>query len=371
MTADRRLARPLRPIAAVLAVSALVVASFVVGQRFAPLDEKVIAEQNAPIDAYADVESRVVSAGLVLSGVVKEAKRIDLNVPGLAPDHVVVRSPLKTGDLLRPGGLVSVINGRPYIALGQPLALYRDLKIGDSGDDVELFQARLSDAGYATSRSGTVTRDTVDAAARLFKAYGFALPTVTETVSDSPEPDSAEGRTASVIPGDQFLSIPEGRNVVVKSAGVGSRPGDGPVATLRRGQNYVEARLDITEIDEVKSGDEVQVEFGAQTATGKIAEIGDFTTDDDGASGYSVTVEPSDLDADWKPETAATLRAGGTEEATLAVPTIAVRSDSEGDFVTKKDGEVKTRVGVKVLRSDAGFAAIEAKLNVGDQVLIS
>ena len=57
-----------------------------------------------------------------------------------------------------------------------PLPLYRDLNLGDNGDDVLAFQKALNSAGCSTVQSGTVTEDTLDAVTRLHRAHLTGVP---------------------------------------------------------------------------------------------------------------------------------------------------------------------------------------------------
>jgi len=50
------------------------------------------------------------------------------------------------------GAFIGIIGADPVFVLEGPLPLYRDLNLGDNGDDVLAFQKALNSAGYATAQ---------------------------------------------------------------------------------------------------------------------------------------------------------------------------------------------------------------------------
>ena len=82
----------------------------------------------------------------------------------------------KLGNVLKAGDFIGIIGADPVFVLEGPLPLYRDLNLGDNGDDVLAFQKALNSAGYATAQSGTVTEDTLEAVTRLHRAHLTGVP---------------------------------------------------------------------------------------------------------------------------------------------------------------------------------------------------
>ena len=78
--------------------------------------------------------------------------------------------------MLKAGDFIGIIGADPVFVLEGPLPLYRDLNLGDNGDDVLAFQKALNSAGYATAQSGTVTEDTLDAVTRLHRTHLTGVP---------------------------------------------------------------------------------------------------------------------------------------------------------------------------------------------------
>lgn len=74
--------------------------------------------------------------------------------------------------LLRSGTTSFAIDGEPLISLATKTPLWRDLHLGDSGEDARSLQAELNQLGHAIATTATVTAETLDAYAALAASLG-------------------------------------------------------------------------------------------------------------------------------------------------------------------------------------------------------
>ena len=65
--------------------------------------------------------------------------------------QIVTDTYLAPGQTLRSGALLAGVSGRPVIGLELPFKLYRDIRGGDSGTDVEHLHETLGAGGHARS----------------------------------------------------------------------------------------------------------------------------------------------------------------------------------------------------------------------------
>lgn len=67
------------------------------------------------------------------------------------------------------------INGKPLLNLATKVPLWRDLKVGDQGEDVEALQMELARLGYPVARTGRLQQTSVDALTKLYAQIGGAV----------------------------------------------------------------------------------------------------------------------------------------------------------------------------------------------------
>lgn len=102
----------------------------------------------ADVPVYAKVENRIVDDRLAFSGVIKSGPAVPIQIDLEGQEPIVVRQTLQAGEALKWGDLAGVVSGKPYFVLPGPLPLYRDLSLGDEGDDVSALQRALMRVGY-------------------------------------------------------------------------------------------------------------------------------------------------------------------------------------------------------------------------------
>ena len=361
---SERIARPrVLLLLAILAIGSLML-SFYLGTRYAATGPDPTVQAKTVIPVWAKVEERTVSEGLAIAGTTKagETAPISARTNG---EPVLVYQNQKPGNVLKAGDFIGIIGADPVFVLEGPLPLYRDLNLGDNGDDVLAFQKALNSAGYATAQSGTVTEDTLDAVTRLHRAHLTGVP--------------SEGVTS--IARNNYAILPGGSHTVTAVAAVGQLINDGnPIASVETSEPYVESSVELSVANKLKAGDRVSLRTSTGSVEGTITSIGELQNDPSKGAAKSVRFSADDP-IKLTPGQSASITSKGNTSTTLAVPTTAVRQDSQGTYVlvekggsstaTSKDAPATERVNVEVLRTAGGYAAINANLSAGQKVLVS
>ena len=361
---SERIARPrVLLLLAILAIGSLML-SFYLGTRYAATGPDPAVQAKTVIPVWAKVEERTVSEGLAIAGTTKagETAPISARTNG---EPVLVYQNQKPGNVLKAGDFIGIIGADPVFVLEGPLPLYRDLNLGDNGDDVLAFQKALNSAGYATAQSGTVTEDTLDAVTRLHRAHLTGVP--------------SEGVTS--IARNNYAILPGGSHTVTAVAAVGQLINDGnPIASVETSEPYVESSVELSVANKLKAGDRVSLRTSTGSVEGTITSIGELQNDPSKGAAKSVRLSADDP-SKLTPGQSASITSKGNTSTTLAVPTTAVRQDSQGTYVlvekggsstsTSKDAPATERINVEVLRTAGGYAAINANLSTGQKVLVS
>lgn len=161
------------------------------------------------------------------------AQTVSLPVPQPTEGRgVITRTGAQAGSTLYAGQVVTWVNSRPLIALAGAFPLYRDLYLGDQGDDVRLLQQALSDLGYGIAVDGTLGARTAAAVTALYETTGAPPPTTT-TQPSAAAPAPATPTTAPaaqptataptlVLPASEVLIVPTLPAVVSSAPAVGA-----------------------------------------------------------------------------------------------------------------------------------------------------
>lgn len=150
----------------------------------------------------------------------------------LAPKSgIITGSNCVVGGSAQSGQSVFEIDGRPVLNLYTSTPLWRDLTVGDKGDDVAALQAALNDLGFGTLSDGVLGTSAVRAVQKLLGTPGAASGTIsTITRADilwMPTPTLPIGSCdailgATISAGDPLLSSAES----IASARLGNVPTD-------------------------------------------------------------------------------------------------------------------------------------------------
>lgn len=339
----------------------LVAASFGMGVWFARPKWQQAQEAATPIVVWATVERRVVDDRRELSGSVAAPATSDMVLPGVPDQAVVTVAPPAR---IEQGGLIVEASGRPYFLLPGPLALYRDLRVGDHGADVRTLEDSLSRLGYDLTVDGVVSDVTVEAVRDVFHRAGYDLPTeAVPTSGGTTAPSSAQPQKRRVIPAAQLATGPVGDVVAHVQVGQRISP-ETSIVKIRSATRSVIATVGVDERESFPVGQQVAVTSDGKIVQGKVTRVGAYEAGKDGrVPGYPATINVSAADAKDLDDGQAVLVTlpGGAVSAGPAVPVTAIRHDDAGDFVLarKADSQTPARAAVRVLRTANGWAAVE------------
>ncbi|MGO3885007.1 MAG: hypothetical protein ACTJHU_01810 [Mycetocola sp.] len=379
----RRLSHPRRAVVCAIILLVAIASSFAVGRFLQPPDREQLSEAQKPIRVTAQVEERVVDARTALAGTVVSG-RVQPVTLAVRPDPAVVtRQSVSEGDTLRPGDLVGAVSGQPVFVLPAPLALYRDLRVGDRGDDVSSLQDALRETGADVDTTGWVDWKTRAAVTRLFEDHGFPSPTSagspagTAPADDSETPvtptspahtGGGEDPDPFVLPYTSFvpLSVPEA--TVVSALTIGARvTDDSPLVSVQTSGNTVSFRADAVQAADYEPDQTVTISADGQQLNGTVTRVGEFAEASEGKPpGRDITAgSDDDRFAELAAGLSVTITPEGQHATSTAVPTVALRHDADGDFVLIVEGDdpetdlaPPRRVGVTVDYAGNGWTAL-------------
>lgn len=345
-------------IAVIVGAMALVGGGFTIGSITGKPTRAALDEAQAVIPVYADVERRVVDSRDSFSGSVEAGTIQDVSLPEGA--GVVVRQSVSVGQPVGGGSLIGVVSGAPYFALPTPLPLYRDLVLGDIGDDVTYLQNSLNNAGLDAGTSGEYDAKTSAAMFELFRNAGFGFDRY----------DAVSHR--------QLVGIEGLPRQVVAAAPIGTNlSAEVPLLQVRTGDPFVSFLVDPVAAADIEVGEEFSVGTLGDEIRMTVGVIGEYVPPGDGSDGGQTIKLIADgaITGSLDLGSLVVVKAAGVDEQALAVPVISIREDAQGQYVVKRasdEAEVDQRVPVEVTRNGEGWAAIvDGTLQVGDQVLVS
>ncbi|MEV4616613.1 peptidoglycan-binding protein [Kitasatospora sp. NPDC049258] len=190
----------------------------------------------------APVERRVLTATVVVRGQVTAAQSVDVSpmAAGAAAGgrSVVTKLPLKAGDRILAGQSVLEVSGRPVFALPGELPVYRDLRPGATGQDVEQLQRALESLGFSSvgDRRGSFGEATKAAVKAFYAARGYdPLPAAPDgdaqlsaahdavTAAERAAADARDALAAAGQPGAQPGAQPDGKGTAAAAPTAAAR----------------------------------------------------------------------------------------------------------------------------------------------------
>ncbi len=148
-----------------------------------PAEAAARAQPPTPSLITADVEQRVLSADIIARGSIDFDDPISLSLEGAVGGDVeaqIVTAVPEVGTELTDGSVALEVAGRPVIVLTGDLPVYRDLRPGSSGDDVEQLELALNRLGLLSSPDRTWGPETGAAIQALYANAGYAANTTSE-----------------------------------------------------------------------------------------------------------------------------------------------------------------------------------------------
>jgi multidrug efflux pump subunit AcrA (membrane-fusion protein) len=137
----------------------------------------VAARTAAPVASriVAPVEFRVLRSTLFTRGTVRFGSPKPITLPGSASktgSQIVTAPPVK-GAVVKEGGKIADVSGRPVVGLVGSVPMYRDIRPNDSGDDVLALKASLNRLGFAAG-SGPVFDEVAERAVSVWmRSIGY------------------------------------------------------------------------------------------------------------------------------------------------------------------------------------------------------
>jgi peptidoglycan hydrolase-like protein with peptidoglycan-binding domain len=255
------------------------------------------------------------------------------------------------------------VDERPVLLLCGTVPAYRDLQVGDEGDDVRQLNRNLRRLGHDADRDGRFTPKTATALRALQHDTGLD-PTGALEIGD-----------AVVLPRPARISR------VIARLGGPARPG-AQVAQATSAALEVQVELDASQQGEVRKGDRARITLpGNRSVKGKVVRLGRVarTAGKDDPVGEATIPAYIRLD---EPKRArgldrAPVRVDITTEgvqSALSVPVTALLGRSGGGFAVEvvRDGRRRELVAVKLGLFDTteGRVEVEGDVGEGDPVVV-
>ncbi|OOB91363.1 hypothetical protein [Rathayibacter sp. VKM Ac-2630] len=407
-----RLPAVVRPrVLAVFAVAVLLVgtAGVALGASMRSTSDVDDAALRAPPTVEAAVEKRSIDPPRMLQGAVDAGDTTAVAFGGAGDEDVlpyVTEVGTAAGAALVNGGLLLAVADRPRIALHVASPLYRDLRVGDEGKDVQAFETALKAVAPGDfDVDEDFTARTLAAAEQLWQRLGYDLPTrageAVAPVPSSPAPAAvATGAPVAAASGApsaaaaaapvataapeayvdvaQIVQLHSDAVGVLTVLGVGAIAEAGtPLATLQTSPRRVVARASVLDADEFAVGTAVTLQAsGRPEQSGTVAGVGGFVVADGTAQSVSGRDVRVDLPAEWADlaeKSTVVLTTVEAGEPVLAVPLTAVHDASTAPYVVASATaafEPGEQVPVHLLGSGDGWVRIdeESGLIEGDRV---
>ena len=330
------------------------------------------AEQAAPAAREApantvEVERGELSSVVSLNGTLTHRARAD-GAPYVAINQArgTYTELPEAGDEVGCGDVLYRVDDDPVLLLCGQVPSYRNLAIGDTGDDVRQLNRNLRALGYDAGEPGDdgFTWQTQEAVRKLQHRKGVDVT-------------GALARGAAVV-------LPERVRIAKVTGALGglARPG-GPVAQATSNALEVQVDLEATQQGEVKRGDRARITLpGNRSVTGTVDRLGSVARI---PAGQDANVGDATIPASIRlnhPKKARGLDEApvqveittkGVEDA-LSVPVIALVGKSGGGFAVEvaRAGGRRALVAVKVGLFDTGGGRVqvEGDLRAGDRVVV-
>jgi hypothetical protein len=174
----------------------------------------------------AEVTSELVGRATVEAAV---SVAVDPVTPAGVSRAVISALPVDVGSEVAAGTVVAGVSGRPLIVLQGAVPAYRDIRIGDSGPDVEQLQEALAAVGYSLAIDGQYGTGTAAAVAELYRSLDSDPPVLEVEDRSALSEDVAADRSREDASEAETLRIESEAD-----AGLGETPGeDGERASHR------------------------------------------------------------------------------------------------------------------------------------------
>jgi multidrug efflux pump subunit AcrA (membrane-fusion protein) len=219
-----------------------------------PAEAAARAQPPTPSLITADVDQRVLSADIIARGSIDFDDPISLSLKGSVGGDVetqIVTAVPEVGTELTDGSVALEVAGRPVILLTGDLPVYRDLRPGSSGDDVEQLELALNRLGLLSNPDRTWGPETGAAIQALYANAGYTANTTSDADRDALDAARDASRMANQAVQDAQKALNEaggatGSSLVEAQNGVADAQASLTAATAARTAAIASANGDLT-----------------------------------------------------------------------------------------------------------------------------
>ena len=375
----------------VVVVAALCLGAGFAAGRFVRSPEQVAADADPPAPTLmtARVSRGTVTRAIVVRGSVTRGGSVD--VAAVAPagvDPVVTRQPLRVGQSVRPGMVLTEVSYRPIIALAGRIPMIRDLAVGSTGPDVAELQRAIEQLGWTIyDADGVFGASTAAALTGLYDSVGYSVPTTPAPPAPAQD-DAPAARTGArtTVPDvvtarrSELMVVPDlPGTVAAVTAGVGAAA-SGSVLSVSTAPPLVRTSVAPSQRSLVRQVGTVVLQSASPRyrSRARITAVGATVQDEEtGEFSVPLTLRPTKPLPEGTLDKGIEVRidVGKAAAAGMIVPITALYTDPDGAtaVVTVVDGQTSS-VGVTVLETGSGRARIApddaGELAAGDAVRV-
>lgn len=344
----------------VAAAAGCLVGASVTAWLLPDVDDSAIRHATESMRVTAAVELRSPNAMSPLQAVVTPPLTETAHLRDGGFVSVITADPPKVGETIRAGDVIAEISGRPVLAFPRAVPLYRDLSVGDKGNDVKQLETILAERGLLGEQPDSRATE------RTRKA-------VNELLSEAGHAELPEGLVLKLA---DTVVIPDGAKVMA-AAEVGDQlDAEHPLATIETRGSVVTARADVLSAAFLEPGSPVTLTNVRGTAAeAKVESKSAFQeATSDHPAGYDVVIAPPE-GLDLEVGGAVVVSVAATGEPQPAVPLSALRHEGAQTYVLAVPDAGQTtqpnRVDVVVGSQSDGFAILrDSSLPEGTLVVL-
>lgn len=351
-------------------------------------DEAALPEPEPEVVTAAVTPAALTS---VLNGSASIVSETPTSVNPPAPEGslgVVTKVPVSAGDSVPFCRVLIEVSDRPVLALPGDIAPFRDIGVGDKGEDVRRLQQALRDCGYSLAADGSFGAVTAAAVSALYRDSGYSVPTreveaepQSSTVpadgeaAESTEPAPPEPPKREVVVPISEIVFLENPSWVVSVVALSATVGEEPLVEISSGGLHATVSFTAAQRNALTGDETLVLTLEGEQQEFDLPELPIAPTfDEAGEPTFPVSITlPDDVSREVAgTEVSWTITVGSEEEYPLVVPVTALHAAANGSetvHVLRGDGAIDVVV-VTQIASGGGYVAVEGDLAVGDAVVV-
>lgn len=328
-------------------IGLLVAVGLVVGTWFlaslfqSPAQREAAAEPPAQTPIVAEVTAGDLVEEITMKAAASLSGGRSVVLPAGEGARVVTAGGVAAGEELRAGSVVLWANGSPMFALSGTFPMYRDLGVGDSGQDVVMIQQALAALGYDISADGDFGEATVWCVKDLYESVGAQAPTRESNehgdTAQSGESKAKTPKKEAYMPMGDFLTIAGLPAQVTSVPAVGSSlTEDNATLGLASSKAALTATVPGSVAVRITEGLEGTATLDDTTIDVKVSEVKDASSDKNEASSGESVISfvgiSQELPTQWSGHEDVLVAVNLTPpiEDALLVPERAIATNSQG-----------------------------------------